>query len=576
VIPELPDPSLVPFVIAATGHRDLRPQDLDSLRHEVEEVLAATRSRMPNTPLVLLTGLAEGADQVVAEVAIKQGIRLVAALPMPLEIYKNTMSEDAQEKLAQLLALSAVQIMLPLEGRTLEELRRSEDERAWCYEALAVFLARHGQALIALWDGKPSDRRGGTARVVHYVRSGTLSEGVDEVESRCGMVYQVVTPRMSSTGPAPRIEIIPLGYEPRHRTARDGANAAAEEELGKITFAQVEINFERFNREMPSQSEGLGTTRPRLIDHSEVTLSLFQLRLVRLYEHADAISIRANRERKWFLFLILATAMTGALFYGIHGEIFAQHIWLWFSFPFFVITALVLHWIARGRQVEERYLDARALAEALRVQFFWEVAGLKEPVDRYYLMHRRTELDWIRFALKNIWLLHQGIDEDTGAEANCRVVLDKWVKDQRDWYHEKAAQQSRHVRQRENISRYGLWAAVCWSILVPASILIQKWMGHPIRNERRYALFHIALAVPALLAAAYRLWIEQAGYAEQSREYQFMEGQFAIKAKELEKNLDTPAIAEKLLLELGIEALEENGRWLLLHRERPLEVLSSP
>jgi len=30
------------------------------------------------------------------------------------------------------------------------------------------------------------------------------------------------------------------------------------------------------------------------------------------------------------------------------------------------------------------------------------------------------------------------------------------------------------------------------------------------------------------------------------------------------------------LLNLGIEALKENGRWLLLHRERPLEVLSSP
>jgi hypothetical protein len=36
-------------------------------------------------------------------------------------------------------------------------------------------------------------------------------------------------------------------------------------------------------------------------------------------------------------------------------------------------------------------------------------------------------------------------------------------------------------------------------------------------------------------------------------------------------------VAENLLLELGKDAaLSENGRWLLLHRERPMEVLSTP
>ena len=72
------------------------------------------------------------------------------------------------------------------------------------------------------------------------------------------------------------------------------------------------------------------------------------------------------------------------------------------------------------------------------------------------------------------------------------------------------------------------------------------------------------------------MWIEQAGYEEQSREYRYMEHQFALKAKELEAHLDSPEVAERVLLELGIEALQENGRWLLLHRERPLEVLSTP
>ena len=63
--PELPNPSLIPLLVAATGHRDLRAQDLDALREEVRAVFVGMQNRMPNTPLVLLTGLAEGADQLV-------------------------------------------------------------------------------------------------------------------------------------------------------------------------------------------------------------------------------------------------------------------------------------------------------------------------------------------------------------------------------------------------------------------------------------------------------------------------------------------------------------------------------
>jgi hypothetical protein len=128
-----------------------------------------------------------------------------------------------------------------------------------------------------------------------------------------------------------------------------------------------------------------------------------------------------------------------------------------------------------------------------------------------------------------------------------------------------------------------LIGAAVWAVVVPIGILIWQHLPHSSATHNHsssevdwYDAFHILLAVPALLAGAYRLWIEQAGYEEQSREYRYMEHQFALKAKELKANLNSPEITEKLLLELGMEALNENGRWLLLHRERPLEVLSTP
>ncbi len=575
--PDLPNPALIPFVVSITGHRDPRPQDLESLRHEITEVLTGFRSRMPHTPLLLLSGLAEGADQLAAEIALEQQMFLAAVLPMPLDIYRTTMSEAARAKLDDLLAKSALRIALPLEGRTLDELRTSEEARAGCYESLAAFLVRHGQALIALWDGKHSDKRGGTSRVVRNALLSALQNSPEEMEPRCRVVYQVVTPRLSGgLESVPRIRTVTLGCEHIPTATPEQGQG----ELEAMTFAQVQVDLDRFNREAGGKAGVTAEGRSKLIEGASMALSPFSERLQTLYGVADAISVQANRERRFFLATILATAIAGTLFYGVHGEILQTRIWLWFTFPFFVIMALLLHQAARATHVEARYLDARALAEALRVQFFWEIAGIKRPVDRYYLMNRKSELDWIRYSLKNIWLLHQGIDEDTSVQPNRRVTLERWVRHQQMWYSGKANQQSRSVRQRENISHKALLVAVVWSILVPASFMIPgPWHTLPPWRPGEWMYqdaMHVALVVPALLAAAYRLWIEQSGYAEQSREYRFMERQFELKAAELEANMDSPAMVEKLLLEVGIEALKENGRWLLLHRERPLEVLSTP
>jgi hypothetical protein len=213
VMLDLQLPSPAPYVIAVTGHRDLRPQDLAALREEVRKVLVGIRARVGSTPLLLLSGLAEGADQLVAEVALEVGVPLAAILPMPLDIYRVQMPEEAQKKLDHLLAQAEMRVELPLEGRTPEQLKTSNDALAACYEALALFLVRYGQALIALWDGKPSDKPGGTCRVVEYAGFGP-SGSAEKVETRCEVVYHVVTPRLSDQGPAEEVRTVTLECGP--------------------------------------------------------------------------------------------------------------------------------------------------------------------------------------------------------------------------------------------------------------------------------------------------------------------------------------------------------------------------
>src|SRR5207249_3830010 len=55
---------------------------------------------------------------------------------------------------------------------------------------------------------------------------------------------------------------------------------------------------------------------------------------------------------------------------------------------------------ARALELKTKYLDYRALAEGLRIQFFWQLADLKDSVADYYMRKQKSELDWIRNAVR--------------------------------------------------------------------------------------------------------------------------------------------------------------------------------
>jgi hypothetical protein len=78
----------LPLVIGVTGHRDLREEDREALEAQVRGVFAELRVRYRDTPAILLTPLAEGADRLAARVALECNARLIVPLPMPRALYE--------------------------------------------------------------------------------------------------------------------------------------------------------------------------------------------------------------------------------------------------------------------------------------------------------------------------------------------------------------------------------------------------------------------------------------------------------------------------------------------------------
>ncbi|MGA2352335.1 MAG: hypothetical protein ABSF70_18005 [Terracidiphilus sp.] len=162
-----------------------------------------------------------------------------------------------------------------------------------------------------------------------------------------------------------------------------------------------------------------------------------------LYAQADAISVNADNNRRLFFYAILATAGLGAFLYGVRADMLTANSALWLSFSRLLGVALAIHKVAKFSGVENLYLDTRAFAEALRVQYFWELSGIEEPVDSHYLVHCRTQLDWIRMALRNIWLMHEATENHLVATRDMRETLNYWVSDQADWYRSRAEKQAK-------------------------------------------------------------------------------------------------------------------------------------
>src|SRR5664279_1280003 len=80
-----------PLIVGVTGHRDLDPNHLDHIRARVRDVFTELKRSCPHTPLVVISPLIEGADQLVAEIALEAEISaaLIAVLPWAQHILPN-------------------------------------------------------------------------------------------------------------------------------------------------------------------------------------------------------------------------------------------------------------------------------------------------------------------------------------------------------------------------------------------------------------------------------------------------------------------------------------------------------
>ena len=133
-----------------------------------------------------MSALADGSDRLVADLALKVlNASLVAALPLPYEIYKRSFGDHLSNQASNLefqefVGRAALYFEMPLRFGSVETLER-EDEvggraRAQQYALAGAYVASRSHELIAIWDGEEARGIGGTAEVVEWRRSGSVPD----------------------------------------------------------------------------------------------------------------------------------------------------------------------------------------------------------------------------------------------------------------------------------------------------------------------------------------------------------------------------------------------------------------
>ncbi|HEV3262735.1 MAG TPA: hypothetical protein VG013_38220, partial [Gemmataceae bacterium] len=520
-----------------------------------------------------------------------------------------------------------------------------------------------------------------------------------------GLVYWVKTARRTSDWPEdplnPKDELPP--HEELLPAAYDKANPAQrhkyQEGLHRI-FSHVDTFNKDVLRQLPSLQDQWKNNKNALLPPDKgASLPASLVGLDSAYANADTLAnlfqSRSQRTLKVLLWLVFAAVIVFAVYAHLlaHapvdlGPASLEHVDL-LALVFYVVILIVAdgcYVYVTWRDYQNRHQDYRTLAEGLRVQYYWHLAGLPLSAADHYLTKQKSELDWIRNAIRARGLLAEPgrWEEDSAKECErkerMRLIDRQWIAGQYQYYARASLRGRREdvywrqagtgflvasvmtgfVEAAVVLLRASPAAPRLWYLTIPFILVMLVLIGCHARTRRKEAkenaeqdqeeyeqdqeqieekpelkpakpiplppsvslnaarglgggalvsllcwglsalLCHfarrpesekcfplwglvetdpkdwliVAMGVSAAIGALLHYYAQTRAFAEHHQQYKRIKEMFYRVYVRSEQALaqNQSGAAREYMHKLGCEALAEHGDWLLLHRERPMEL----
>jgi hypothetical protein len=568
--------SIAPLIVGVTSHRNLAAAEHAALRKQVREFFEGLRRDFPELPLIVLSALAEGGDQLVARAALEAGARLIAPLPLPPDAYVQDFSSAASRAGFAELSAQAQVIQLPLLPRnTVASIAIAGSQRDAQYAEAGVFIASHSHILMALWDGRASDLLGGTAQIVRYYLEGVLPGSIERRSAARPLVdrgdesllYHVACSRDDgkSATRTPEAPLSPLQARwLSQSSARPGSEGMPDD------FRLIFRRMVQFNHDIERYCEDI-VEAPDVPPAPASTET--GKHIDRLFAAADKLAMHFQKRVLLAMRGIhVLAALMGIAFVGysdLPSDWFdpADMIYLFIAL---FSAGVILDRVARRREWHRKYIDYRALAEGLRVQHFWYRAGVAAAgsiafAHDNFMQKQDVELGWIRNVMRAAGVDapdRQGVDEGELGE-----VVEEWIGAQTrggqlGYYARRSESRARVHRTAHRLGLACLWIGIAIAIALAG---LQRDLDPDLTS-----ILIGFIGVLAIVAAARESYSYRKADKELIKQYVFMRNIFNGARAALEAEPD-PQGQREILRALGEAALAEHAEWALTHRERPLE-----
>ncbi len=442
----------VPIMLGACGHRNIGTSDT-KLIAAVKEQCKKLREKYRHSPFIILSALAEGADRLVAQIAMDElSAELIAVLPMPEKDYERDFGPEELKAAFRVLLKRALYLKIaPLPAGDTSWMADGETRNEQ-YARAGAIVTGHAQILFSIWDGKPARGTGGTADQVTWFERGYSCKEYS--------LYKDAISPLDPAEPGLSIRIDPVSAEVT--VAKDPASKGRRQSGARSNIQSILARTDRYNRDVLRYKRRIAKSKPL------VTEALGNIRDFAITDSvqraSDTLSVHfANKVRSSdavIYFLALGAVLA---FNFVSSKAGAPWVYLGITFVMAMLAGRV--WF---RFIDNRFLEYRCLAEATRTLFFWRNAGLKRPLWITYLSRQLGVMHWVRHAVRSVEFCqdcHLPVLEESSHHSNgVRIAKTCWVDDQMGWFAQKEHYHSKRSKFWKRISRVAIVASFATAI----------------------------------------------------------------------------------------------------------------
>jgi hypothetical protein len=589
----------VPFVLSVgiTGHRiEALPDEavqtiverlgatLVQLKAGAIDLYEREQALFDDTPprLLFVSPLADGSDQIAAELALDLGFELQAILPFDRETYRTTLHNSGLKRFDELVCRATCVLELP--GEIGGELK--------AFVMAGRGTVAHCDVLLAVWDGRPPRGRGGTGEVVQIaITRGTAIAHIPvDPLAAPRLLWAAFDPTVLTQADETTAEreldrdnidalLGGMLLPPPGEEDREFAEGFVSERLRRIRtrieypLLLAAAGVGRFGRKDFTNAHCVRQTREEWRRYREVCADAHNIAapidvLEESYSWADRLAThfaQTYRSGHIFSFVLggLAVCLGLSAFMAPHLK-FEEA-----ALEIGITLAIILNaWIGTRNQWHRRWLDYRQLAERLRPMRSLKLLGIAAP-DPPGTSTNPVPRRWIDWYASGIWramgCVAGSLDGERAAKL-ARAIGEYEIAPQVG-YHKRNSAQIHKLDHRLGMLALGLFlATVAVSLVTLIGLAVDSaWV-----NEYGNWLTLVSAGFPALATAIFGIRF-QADFGGDAIRSQSAANALRTIDEDLQSGVPLTRAAD-LVEEAARLMLGHLDEWRLINQQRDLSV----